>query len=119
MKVDVVMWRDVGEGGDSLTTLRLFFVSRWAGIHLNGPLVLGFHLNGPLDLGFWKGVGDVVGVLEAPTLGPFGFRFSRVSPTTFSAAQTDLEYSENHARDGGLPSHCICVATVGTDFGQP
>ena len=52
MKVDVVMGRDVEDGGDSLTTLLSFFVSRWAGIHLNGPLVLGFHLNGPLGLGF-------------------------------------------------------------------
>ena len=49
-----------------------------------------------------KGVGDAGGVLEAHTLGPFGVLFSRVSPTTFRAVHTDLEYSENHARDGGL-----------------
>ena len=40
------------EVGSPLTTLQSFFVSRWAGIHLNGPLVLGYHLNGPLGLGF-------------------------------------------------------------------
>ena len=51
--------------------------------------------------GILEGVGDVGGVLEAPTLGPIGFRFYRVSPTTFSAAHTDLEYSENHVRDVG------------------
>ena len=46
--------------------------------------------------------GDVLGgVLEAPTLGPIGVRFSRVPPPTFSAAHTVLEYSKNHARDGG------------------
>ena len=64
-------------------------------------------------------VGDDVGVMEAPTLGSFGFLFSRVSPPTFSAAHTDHEYLMNHARDGGPPSHCIYVATWGTDFGQP
>ena len=87
---------------NSLTTLLSFFVILYLRIHLKGPLVLGFHLNGPLGFGVWSGVGDVGGVLEAPTLGPFGFRFSRVSPPTFCAAHTDLEYSENHARDGGL-----------------
>ena len=46
-------------------------------------------------------VGDAGGVLEAPAIGSFGFRFSRVSHPTISAAHTDLEYSENHARDGG------------------
>ena len=30
-----------------------------------------------------------MGVLEAPTLGSIGFRFSRVPPPTFSAAHTD------------------------------
>ena len=50
-----------------------------------------------------NGVGDADGVLDAPALGPFGFRFSRVSPLTFSAAHTDLEYSENHARDVSYP----------------
>ena len=45
------------------------------------------------------GVDDFGGVLEAPTSGSIGLRFSRVPPTTFSAAHTDLEYSENHARD--------------------
>ena len=89
------------------------------GFHLNGQLGLGFHLNGPLCRWTGKGVGDLVGVLKAPTLGSIGFRFSRVPPPTFSAAHTDLEYSENHARDGGPPSHCIYVATGSTDFGQP
>ena len=93
--------------------------------HLNGPLCLGFHLNVPLSRWIGKGVGDAGGVMEAlevlesPTLGSIGFRFSRVSPPTFSAAHTDLEYSENHARDGGPPSHCIYVVTGSTDFGQP
>ena len=57
------------------------------------------------------GVDVLGGVLEAPTLGSIGFRFSRVPPPTFSAAHTDLEYTKNHARDGGPPSHCIYVAT--------
>ena len=115
--------------GLCLTTLWSFFVIWCSGIHLNGPLILGFHLNDPLVIGFhlngpvvygvWKGVGDVWGVLEAPTLGPFGFRFSRVSPPTFSSAHTDLEYSENHARDWGPPSRYICVDTWSTDFWQP
>ena len=79
---------------------------------------LGFHLSGPLSR--WKAGVDVLGgVLEAPTLGSIGFRFSRVPPPTFNAAHTDLEYSKNHARDGGPPSHCIYVATGSTDFGQP
>ena len=56
--------------------------------------------------------------MEAPTLGSVGLWFSRVTPPTFSAAHTDLEYSENHARDGGPPSHCIYVATGSTDFGN-
>ena len=42
-----------------------------------------------------------MGVLDAPTIGSFGFRFSLVSPPTISAAHTDLEYSENHAHDWG------------------
>ena len=87
--------------GLRLTILRSFFVIPFTEIHLNGPLVQGFHLNVLLGFVIWCGVGDAVGVLEAPTLGPFGFRFSRVSPPTFSAAHTDLEYSENHARDVG------------------
>ena len=66
-----------------------------------------------------KGVGDAGGVLEAHTLGPFGVLFSSVSLPTFSAAHANLEYSENYARDGGPPSHCICVVTGSTDFGQP
>ena len=66
-----------------------------------------------------KGVGGVGGVLEAPTLGPIGFWFSRVSPPTFSAAHTDIEYLKNHVRDWVAPSLCIYVATWGTDFGQP
>ena len=94
---------------ESLTTLRSFF-DIW---------YLGIHLNGPLGRGYGKGVGDVGGVMEAPTLGSIGFRFSRVHPPTFSAAHTDLEYSGNHARDGGPPSHCIYVATGSTDYGQP
>ena len=57
--------------------------------------------------------------MEAPTLGSIGFRFSRVHPQTFSAAHTDLEYTKNHVRDGGLPTRCIYEATWGTDFGQP
>ena len=65
-----------------------------------------------------SGVEDLGGVPEAPTLGSIGLRFSRVPPPTFSAAHTDLEYSENHARDVGPPSHCIYVATWSTDFGQ-
>ena len=65
------------------------------------------------------GVDVLGGVLEAPTLGSVGFRFSRVPPPTSSAAHTVLEYSKNHARDGGPPSHCIYVATGSTDFGQP
>ena len=96
--------------------------SEWSvclGFHLSGPLCLGFHLNVPLSRWTGKCVGDAGGVLEAPTLGSIGFRFSRVPPATFSAAHTDLEYSENHARDGGPPSHCIYVATGSTDFGQP
>ena len=64
-------------------------------------------------------VGDVGGAMEAPTLGSFGFRFSRVPPQTFSAAHTDLEYTKKHARDGWPPSYCIYVATLGTDFGKP
>ena len=47
--------------------------SEWSvglGFNLNGPLCLGFHLNVPLSRWTWKGVGDVVGVLDAPTLGP-------------------------------------------------
>ena len=65
------------------------------------------------------GVVDLGCVLEAPTLGSIGLRFSRVPPQTFSAARTDPEYSENHARDGGPPSHCIYVATGSTDFRLP
>ena len=80
---------------------------------------LGFHLNGPSSRWYGKGVGDVGGVLEVPTLGSIGFRFSRVPPPTFSAAHTDLEYLKNHVRDGGPASRCIYVATWGTDFGQP
>ena len=68
---------------------------------------LGFHLNVPLSRWTEKGVGDVGGVLEAPTLGSIGFRFSRVPPPTLSAAHTDLKYLKNHARDEGPPSHCI------------
>ena len=94
---------------ESLTTLRSFF-DFWD---------LGVHLNGPLSRWTGKGVGDVCGVLEAQTLASIGLRFSRVHPPTFSAAHTDLEYSENHARDGGPPSHCIYVATGSTDFWQP
>ena len=59
-----------------------------------------------------------MGAMEAPTLGSFGLWFSRVRPPTFSAARTDLEYSENHARDWGPPSHCIYVATGSTDLGS-
>ena len=59
------------------------------GFHLGGPLCLGFHLNVPLSRWTGKGVGGVGGVLEAPTLGSIGFRFSRVPPPTFSAAHTD------------------------------
>ena len=65
------------------------------------------------------GVDVLGGVLEAPTLGSIGFRFSLVHPPTFSAAHTVLEYSKSHARDGGPPSHCVYVATGSTDFGQP
>ena len=125
--VAMCLWRLWWRKG--LTTLRSFFDLWDLGVHLNGPLSLGFHLNGPLSLGFhlngplsrWtgKGVGDVGGVLEAPTLGPIGFRFSRVPPPTFSAAHTDLEYLKNHVRDGGPASRCIYVATWGTDFVQP
>ena len=45
----------------------------------------------PVGIGIWKGVGDAGGVLEAPTVESFDFRFSWVSPSTFSAAHTDLE----------------------------
>ena len=116
----------VGEGSNDLAVVLRLLGSRgpseWSvgiGFHLNGPLCLGFHLNVPLSRWTGKGVGDVGGVLEAPTLGPIGFRFSRVPPPTFSAAHTDLEYLKNHVRDGGPPSRCIYVATWGTDFRQP
>ena len=92
---------------------------RWPRFPSEWSVGLGFHLNVPLSRWTGKGVGDVGGVLEAPTLGSFGIRFSRFSPPTFSAAHTDLEYSKNHARDGGPPSYCIYVATGSTDFGQP
>ena len=92
---------------------------RWPRFPSEWSVGLGFHLNVPLSRWTGKGVGDVGGVLEAPTLGSFGFRFSRFSPPTFSAAHTDLEYLKNHVRDGGPPSRCIYVATWGTDFGQP
>ena len=92
---------------------------RWPRFPSEWSVGLGFHLNVPLSRWTGKGVGDVGGVLEAPTLGPIGFRFSRVPPPTFSAAHTDLEYLKNHVRDGGPPSRCIYVATWGTDFGQP
>ena len=92
---------------------------RWPRFPSEWSVGLGLHLNGPLSRWYGKGVGDVGGVLEAHTLGSFGFRFSRFSPPTFSAAHTDLEYLKNHARDGGPLSRCICVATWGTDFGQP
>ena len=110
----------VEEGSNDLAVVLRYLGSRnpseWSvglGFHLNGPLCLGFQLNVPLSRWTGKGVGDVRGVLGAPTVGSIGFRFSRVHPTTFSAAHTDLEYSENHARDGGPPS------LWGTDFGQP
>ena len=106
-------------GGRGLTTLRSFFDFWDLGVHLNGPLCLGFHLNVPLSSWTGKGVGGVGGVLEAPTLGSIGFRFSRVPPPTFSAAHTDLEYLQNRVRDGGSPSRCIYVDTWGTDFGEP
>ena len=96
--------------------------SEWSvgfGFHLNGPLCLGFHLNGPLRRWTEKGVGDVGGVLEAPTLGPIGFRFSRVPPPIFSAVHMDLEHLKNHVHDWGPPPRCIFVATCGTDFWQP
>ena len=96
-------------GGRGLTALRSFFDFR----------DLGFHLNVPLSRWTRKGVGDLGGVLEAPTLGSIGLRFSRVPPPTFSAVHTDLEYLKNHVRDGGPPSRCIYVSTWGTDFGQP
>ena len=57
--------------------------------NLSNLLVLGIHLNGPLAFGVWKEVGDAGSVLEAPALGPFGFRFSRISPPIFSSAHTD------------------------------
>ena len=101
-----------------LTTLRSFCDIRVLGIHMNGPL--------PRVPSEWSvrslekaGVDVLGGVLEAPTLGSIGVRFSRVPPPTFSAAHTDLEYSENPARDGGPPSYCLYVATGSTDFGQP
>ena len=115
-----------GKGSKDLAVVLRYLGSRnpseWSvglGFHLSGPLCLGFHLNVPLRRWNEEGVGGVGGVLEAPTIGSIGFRFSRVPPPTFSAAHTDLEYSENHARDGGPPSHCIYVATGSTDFGQP
>ena len=72
---------------------------------------LGFHLNGPLSC--WNEQALMISGVSwrHPTLGSIGFRFSRVPPQTFSAAHTVLEYSKNHARDRGPPSHCIYVAT--------
>ena len=73
-----------------LTTLCSFFFDlspcEWS-------VGLDFHLNVPSSRWTGKGVGDVGGVLEAPTLGSIVFRFSRVPLQTFSAAHTDLEYS--------------------------
>ena len=126
-----------GVGGDrdceDVVALNLWTLDWWVGsngiavvLRLSGSrspsewsVDLGFHLNGPLSRWTGKGVGDHGAVLEALTLGPIGFRFSRVSPPTFSAAHTDLEYLKNHVREGWPPSRCIYVAAWGTDFGLP
>ena len=91
---------------------------RWPRFPSDWSVGLGLILNVPLSRWTGKGVGDVGGVLEAPTLGPIGFGFSRVPPSTFSAVHTDLEYLKNHVRDGGPLSRCIYVATWGAEFGQ-
>ena len=106
LAVMVIVWTccnvpvEVGveEGSNDLAVVLRLLGSRspseWSvglGFHLNGPLCLGFHLNVPLSRWTGRGVGGVGGVLEAPTIGSIGFRFSRVPPPTFSAAHTDLE----------------------------
>ena len=95
--------------------------SEWSvglGFHLNGPLCLGFHPNVPLSRWNEQALVNSGVSWRHPPFGPSASG-SPGPPQTFSAAYTDLEYSENHARDGGPPSHCIYVATWSTDFGQP
>ena len=115
----------VGGDGDCVdgVALSLWTLEWWK--WSNGLAVV-LRLSGSRDPSEWSvesleraGVVDLGGVLEAPTLGSIGFRFSRVPPPTFSAAHTDLEYLKSHVRDGGPPSRCIYVATWCTDFGQP
>ena len=126
------------EGGVALVSELVVIVNtgvhsdgeRWGGVGSNGLAVvlrllgsrspsewsvgLGFNLNVPLSRWTGKGVGDVGGVLEAPTLGSFGFRFSRFSPPTFSAAHTDLEYLKTTYVTG-----CLRLAAYTWPHGVP
>ena len=63
-------------------------------------------------------VGAAGGAVVEQTFESFAFRFYRVSLLIFSAAHTDLEYSEDHARDWGLTVFLHMSGHGGTVFEQ-